>query len=215
MTEKPIIFSGPMVRAILDGRKTMTRRIVHRLRRFGVVTEFGTSDTKGYDWHFRDKRMHWNDLRHEELLTYLPYAPGDVLWVREGLKFNESDFVCYAADMSPVTALVPTGYTFTRNSMPSIFMPRWASRITLKVTAVKVHRLQEITEEDAKAEGVERLKSGRGYYSAKHGRAAVHFGVYHDYAAEAFADLWDSIHGPGAWDANPWCAAYSFERIAT
>lgn len=93
---------------------------------------------------------------------------------------------------------------------PAIHMPRWASRITLAVTDVRVQRLQDISEDDAKAEGVERLKSGRGYYSVEHGKAAVHFGVYHDYAKEAFAELWNSINGATSWEANPWVWAISF-----
>jgi len=92
MADRPILMSGPMVRALLDGRKTQTRRVITRLLRFGKITEFGPSDTRGYDWHFRDKRMLWNDLRHQELLPYCPYGqPGDRLWPSEHRFMRRAD----------------------------------------------------------------------------------------------------------------------------
>jgi hypothetical protein len=83
-------------------------------------------------------------------------------------------------------------------------MPRWASRITLKVTDVKVERLQDISEADAIAEGVECFDQGCSVEGLR--------GLY-DYPESAFAALWESINGEASWDANPWVVAYTFERI--
>jgi len=200
---KPIIFSGPMVRAILDGRKTQTRRVI-KPQPFGGIW-YRPYHHEPRNWQFATSK--------QGLITVYwtaPYAPGDLLWVRERLRATGNNQVVYDADDS----VHPDAEWVWKNwTLPSIHCPRGLSRIMLEVTAVKVQRLQDISEDDAKAEGVERLKSGRGYYSAKHGRGAVHFGVYHDYATEAFADLWETIHGPDAWDANPWVAAYSFRRV--
>lgn len=90
-------------------------------------------------------------------------------------------------------------------------MPRWASRLTLIVTDVRVQRLNSITEADAVAEGIERLKSGRGFYDPTVSKAAVRFGEWTSTARQGFQRLWNSIHGPEAWAANPWVAALTFE----
>lgn len=201
MADRPILFSGPMIRALLDGRKTQTRRVLTKLRRFGTVREFGPSDTVGYDWHFRDKDARWHDLRHPELLARLPYAVGDRLWVREkwsadsryaGLPVRDvGGPIWYWADGEP-----PCDVTLP---FPSIFMPRWASRLTLEVTDVLVQRLQEISEADARAEGA-------GDY--------LHPESPHGWR-EAFAGLWDSLNADRGygWDTNPWVAALSFSVV--
>jgi hypothetical protein len=195
MAERPILFSAPMVRAILDGRKTQTRRVI-----------------KPQPISIGDK-----------VVAVLKYRIRDRLWVREtwhpyGDDGKESlalaTSTCTGPEHVCFRATADEAQCATYHWRPSIHMPRWASRITLEITNVRVQRLQDISEKDAKAEGVERLKSGRGYYSIKHGRAAVHFGVYHDDAKEAFAELWDSINGAGAWDANPWVYALTFRRVA-
>ena len=183
-----------MVRALLDGRKTQTRRVLKPLPRRTI---------------FFDPKTAVLDQFQEP-----PYAPGDRLWVREAFSYELLDVdrngfmpPWYWADGNPESG------DFTRPK-PSIHMPRWASRLTLLVTDVRVQRLQEISDDDARAEGIEPLKSGRGYYdptvSHDQSRSIVRFGQYYSLATHAFSALWDSIHGPDAWDANPWVAAISF-----
>jgi len=254
MSERPIIFSAPMVRAILGGRKTQTRRVLRRPTDHfhATYTEACIDDAGALVWWDRSSMDNRRQGR-------LPFAVGDSLWVREACRAEElsrpqferpatakerallkrmtviecseddgADGVRYLADdawrkientpeageaWSALFHYRGRGKGRVGNTVPPIHMPRWASRITLRVTEVRVQRLQEISEEDAKAEGVESLKSGRGYYSVKYGKAAGHFGVYHDFAREAFEELWCSIHGPGSWDENPWVAAVTFERV--
>lgn len=183
MKMKPIIFSGPMVRAILDGNKTQTRRVVR-------------------DAHFCDDPFVVEGLYASDgcgTLVNARYNPGDILWVKEtwqphpeaGLSYPEGkipwDAICYAADFSAEE------YQDSKPWKPSIYMPRDAARIFLKVTSVRVERLQDISEEDAKAEGVT-LKFGHTY-------------------REAFEELWESINGKKhPWKSNPWVWVYEFER---
>lgn len=210
MTDHPIIFSGPMVRALLDGRKTQHREVLD-LRGFKGFTEFGPSNTRGYDWHFRDARMRWNDLRHGELLDRLPWTVGDRLWVRENVtRFDKGtcdQHVWYRAggneDWSKWTDLTEGEWPLPEGpaggapyNVPCIHMPRWASRLTLTVTEVRVERLQDISEEDAEAEGAEPV------LVPPDGGSWPHY--------EGFRELWRSIRGPDAWDANPWVAAITF-----
>lgn len=249
MSDKPILFSGPMVRAQLAEIKTQTRRMLS-LRGHRSFSEFGVSDTPGYDWHFRDSEMRWHDLRHTELLTRLRIAVGDRLWVKETWQAGGTDngpHIGYRADFDrwqpPFTGEdFGVGPSFDYDAFPTtswdrgfwlpdveangpwaspLHMPRWASRLTLHVTEVRVQRLQEISEEDARAEGIERSTAVPGNWRVycetpmpfsgaaptvlSHGRGVVTSDPRHSYAT-----LWDSINGPGSWDANPWVAAYTF-----
>lgn len=197
MTDRPIIFSAAMVRALLNGRKSQTRRVLKPLPR---RTVFFDPKTAGLG-QFQEP----------------PYAPGDRLYVREAFSYETLDVdrngfmpPWYWADGNPASG------DFTRPK-PSIHMPRWASRITLTVTEVRVQRLQEISEADAKAEGAgltpediadnERL---RGAVLLPHIDAI--YGDKRPYrtAVGNFASLWNSLHGPDAWGANPWVVAVSF-----
>jgi hypothetical protein len=228
MSDKPILFSAPMVRALLAGTKTQTRRGNHleRLRRFGPITEFGRSDTNGYDWHFRDKGMRWHDLRHAELLNALPWQTGDRLWVRESWNWTSikdlapgetigrtveecckanGGFACPCGDGIVYTATNANQHPEYGKALwkPSIHMPRWASRLTLTVTDVRVERLQDISREDAIAEGVQwqwRQRDEDGEYSVTGATNPV----------IAYRELWNAINGPGSWESNPWVAAYTF-----
>lgn len=210
MRERPILFSGPMVRALLDGNKTQTRRIMKPqpkvLKNGTWYAPYAAEPTK-WCYLLGDRQHGW---------AKCPYgSAGTELWVRE--TFAEvggcdPGLPVYRANYP---ACVPREYQNVPPAdevrwRPSIHMPRRLSRISLLITDVRVQRLQDISEEDAKAEGVEPLKSGRGYYSVEHGRVAVRFGIYHDFAKEAFAELWSHINGADSWDANPWVWAISF-----
>lgn len=207
MADKPIPFTAPMVCALLreiekpGTGKTQTRRRITRLRKFGTVTEFARSRTSGYyDWEFRDKRQRWHDITHHMLLAALPYQVGDRLYVREALERANGGAVGYPADRS---WLPNTPWIWERRSLPSIHMPRSLSRITLTVTDVRVLELNEITEADAKAEGVE----GSCWDDWRDYGGAPTF-------IPEFRALWNNLHGEGAWEREGLVAAYTFEVIA-
>lgn len=229
MADLPILFSAPMVRALIAGTKTQTRRTLGKLRRFGVIREFGISDTPGYAWHFRDKDGRWHDLRGGEILNFLPYKVGDRLYVREHWQADKCYDKVPPRDLEPGTRpfwfvagqLMDTGsQKFWSDKSGADFdgsavrgrhrqamhMPRWASRITLIVEGVKVERLQDISEEDAIAEGIERGSAFFKDYSGD-GSTTMMF------PSGSFMTLWESINGAGSWDANPFVVAYTFRRI--
>ena len=205
MKERPIILSGPMVRALLTGTKTQTRRVV-KLKPWEQIEE--RDDGTLWPWMYHEDRA-------DDYWLPCPYGqPGDRLWVREAWR------VVWSADDEPPRELdaayrfwyeadapLQDGYGKLR---PSIHMPRFASRLTLEVTSVRVERLQDISEADAIAEGVTpkwepgcsgRLMEALGGYSFRP-------------AASAYGDLWESIHGHGAWDANPFVWVVEFKRIS-
>ncbi len=188
MAEKPILFSGPMVRALLEGRKTMTRRVLKVPPDWKLDPAREAAAREGNYWFTPDPEERPGFLRIVPRLVV-----GDLLWVREAMKFDTDDFCCWAADMQRIPE-VPAGYKFTRSSMPSMFMPRWASRITLEVTAVKVERLQDINRGDAMEEGCPFPNMAKG-----------------DDPRQWFSTLWESINGEESWQANPWVAAFSFK----
>lgn len=217
MSERPIIFSAPMVRALLAGTKTQTRRLVgskapEGSTSAGVFSSSSEGVTNRWSWLSGDPR----DCDTWEFLGdfTLPFRPGDRLWVREGWR-TESD---YYNDLKPTElsgeerVLFDADADWSQNKSvgrrrASFHMPRWASRITLAVTDVRVERLQEISEADARAEGA-------SYHS---GGDVNHSGWRHDWkdvhadARSSFRRLWNSIHGQGAWEANPWVVALTFK----
>ncbi|MFB2706970.1 hypothetical protein [Marinobacter shengliensis] len=203
--EKPILFNDDMIRAILEGRKTQTRRIAKN-----VV----------FDSRFRSK---WKAVhKHTEVAIDTPPAMlGDVcpygqlsdrLWVREAHAFVPMP--AYRCSTGIYQKINPSDdyeacvyrENFDRARSfpwrPSIHMPRWASRITLEITGVRVERLQEISEEDARAEGVPGEKE-----------AAAAGLDWYDKPRRAFRFLWQSINGPDSWDANPWVWVVEFKRV--
>ncbi len=180
MTDRPIIFSAPMVRALLEGRKTQTRRMLNP-QPGGIKS----ARILGSGWALAPESnrcsVDWTPPR---------YAPGDRLYVREACHVDGRD-VNYRAD-APVGSEPPGPWR------PSIHMPRWASRLTLTVTDVRVQRLQDISAYDVQAEGACEL-------------ACVPPNDEDEAEAQAiFRDLWNSLHGPAAWDANPWVVALTF-----
>jgi hypothetical protein len=197
MANKPIMFSSQMVRALLDGRKTQTRRITK-------IQDDIHVDGKG-GWLYPG---------------FLPVSAGDRLWVREGwqtapayddLKPSEmagDESILYAADgVWESWGWGDLGCIDGGRKRPSMFMPRWASRLTLIATDVRVQRLQEISGEDCIAEGVT-CETCAATWSF--GRSACNQrGCFE--IRQNFRDLWNSLNGPDAWDANPWIARISFD----
>jgi len=214
MTERPIIFSAEMVRAILAGRKTQTRRVMK-------LTSLG---------HIKAPIMYG---RHKpdnpRALAACPYgAPGDTLWVREavahgeGLKYHvayKADSQCGAwgwdGDGNPLfcshghvlegdagRAVGNYGmHRYGKRWTPSIHMPRWASRITLRITDVRVERLQGVSHQDCVAEG------------CAGGHDSIPRYPYSATPREHFHHIWNTINGAGAWEANPWVWVVAFERV--
>ncbi len=235
MSIRPILFSGPMVRALLDGRKTQTRRAIS-FPGVDKVIDFVrvATDEKGrpvYEMKGANGRHLSRPAgNHFVDYHYSPnYAVDDLLYVREsflgpmayeanGYKLTEwgNKPFWYIADGTPSPKI---SWQFWPKARPSIHMPRWASRLTLKVTDVRVQRLRDIGEEDAKAEGVEtqeydgaddQFKGEIGYRDYRdHPHNVAPFCL----AETSFASLWNSINekrGFG-WDVNPWVVAVSFK----
>ncbi len=217
MREKPILFSAPMVRAILSGSKSQTRRI--------CKPQPVSVGSLGKRRVYRDEEFKraWETIKGTGECAQdrdCPYEPGDRLWVREAfmpcpLENPTTDpsmwSIAYASDAEQVERLAPAGYNpmlynYERWS-PSIHMPRWASRITLEITSVRVERLQDISEADAIAEGVTAVSSGGVTLFATTGVNCFQT------AKDAYAALWESINGPGSWDANPWVWVVEFRRV--
>ncbi len=203
MADRPILFSGPMVRALLAGRKTQTRRVAKFV------------EPNGDQFHVHNAHGGWfgPEGRVPEIgPDFAPFSVGDRLWVKETWRAGAS-----WDDKKPklIPIGVPVDYVATpRDGGPSgktrvsIFMPRWASRLTLTVTDVRVERLQDCSEEDAIAEGV--VDTGR-----RDGAPYPHFKlpdfpwIEHE-AVPIYSYLWEHLNGAGSWDANPWVVAVSF-----
>ena len=209
MRERPILFSAPMVKALLAGTKTQTRRIVKQQDCIHGPTASG-----GLFWIPEGMQGDPEPNCPTVLASSrCPYGqPGDRLWVKETWKADqiwdghrpldipEGEAVLYTAD-EHATRIVPFGWGRGR---PSIFMRRWMSRITLELTSVRVERLNAISEEDAQAEGVVGCARQNSYPRGCEGLPQ---------RAE-YAILWESINGSGSWAANPWVWVLSFRRVA-
>lgn len=249
MKERPILFSGPMVRAILEGRKTMTRR--------GNGLNEINSEPDFYDFFNikPDGRFVFSHAVDGELIKVkCPYGgPGDRLWVRETFTHRADDdgrvtnSIAYAADGEEIRAVDGDGFQKYRKDgseascwIPSIFMPRWASRIELEITGVRVERLNEISEQDAVKEGLKPVirekaftvvcRGGQTFEVSSLCRGGVPvvgensvFGeVTHIEpipekviltAREAFKTLWGNINGRESWAKNPWVWVVEFVRV--
>jgi len=228
--ERPILFSGPMVRAILDNRKTQTRRVVKppkdhcddgRPMLYDLSRAFADNGYLHVPFAHPGDGWQKQPIDDTRIRHYAPWDEGDLLWVRETWATSEDidgrPVMVYRAGGTRLigpdgesvhhgehrcTALVTTW-------RPSIYMPRWASRLTLEITAVRVERLKEISEADAIAEGI--VVSDKYAYSPS---GVARFRDY-DGARVSFAELWNAIYAKAdrGWDANPWVWVLAFRRI--
>lgn len=249
--ERPILFSAPMIHAILAGRKTVTRRVVtpqpslserdpqewfRQRGRAGMKTMFDSNVRCRKTRHIPTQELLSSETYYapvgEWLAELSPFKVGMQLWVRETAWYPSEitgQMWRDGADTWPkviYSADADTDGEWCREhgwkQKPSIFMPRWASRITLEITGVRAERLQDITEEDAKAEGVYPwigFLPNRSYDTAE--KAWCRRTKQIDPSAVSaspvglFAALWDVLNGPRGfgWDVNPWCWAISFRRF--
>ena len=211
MKERPILFSGPMVRAILDGTKRQTRRI--------VKPQPTTEPIDRSEWECGPRRnpcpphlfpFRRPDDEHSHYAYACPYGvPGDRLWVRERWaahdtlddlspqridEIDEDRNIWYAVDGDSGWGSLLADPSWRGRWRPSIHMPRWASRLSLRVTSVRAERVQDVTEADAMAMGE---RANEVAYSAR----------------EAYVDTFCSEHGSGSWDRNDWVWVFGAERI--
>lgn len=235
MTERPILFSGVMIRAILAGTKTQTGRIVKPQPEHAQIHEWKGEtlyDGECRYWCWRDQvwyeasvDCHGRDDVSPLLLPFAKWKVGDRLWVRETwarLKGN-GHRVVFRADADPPMTCGGTEPVRDMKWTPSIFMPRALSRITLEVTDVRVERLQSISEDDARAEGL-RCLSKDGGRTYKHG-IPDRDGLpgtdddgwpWHEWEVDpraAYRKLWESINGAESWVSNPWVWVLGFRRV--
>lgn len=238
MKERPILFSAPMVRALLDGSKTQTRRVMkyqpddhhwkifpeYELKRSQMVTIGGNVAVR-FSHHIphnpaADMEPRWNVCPYGE--------PSDRLWVREAHAFSVCDpegrhwtedpenwDVIYRADPNQPSGgwRDAEGNVIKAPWRPSTHMPRWASRIDLEITGVRVERLQDISEGDAIAEGLQLMTRPREWggdtlYSYEG------FGEWVSTARAAYRALWEQINGAGSWTINPWVWVVEFRQAA-
>lgn len=212
MKEHPILFSAQMVLAIMEGRKTQTRRVVKKQPNIDPQTgDFlftysdGTQEVSPIE--------HWIKIQKK---LHCPYGkPGDSLWVRETwAKQLDGNFI-YRADY-PEWQLADN--TATGHWKPSIFMPRSASRILLEITDIRIERLNDISETDSIAEGVEswietRWKSQPTHYKIYY-RGPGDESTHSSLAKFSYETLWQSINGPKSWDENPFVWVITFKNIS-
>ncbi|WP_336801743.1 hypothetical protein [Kaistia sp. MMO-174] len=237
MADLYIPFTGPMVRALLAGTKFQTRRPV---KPQPIVQANGAWRWEGRNGGFVGAMgTHVDDGFPQTAAIHARYQPGDRLWVREAWRVSKNYDALPPRDLPPrkMTVLFEAGGSIANQAdghwrpsdyepepkhagwvgryRPGMFLPRWASRLTLTVTDVRVERLQDISEEDAIAEGVERLHHGWFPYGISTFMTMVVKGrevpaqccrTAHD----SYLMLWNAINGPGAWEDNPWVAAYTF-----
>ncbi|HEJ7022435.1 TPA: hypothetical protein SMF52_003713 [Serratia marcescens] len=221
MKERPVIFNSEMVRAILNGRKTQTRRVINPQPTLSERTGFNWKGAAyGIGSTYRDTVRNFANC-----FKTCPFGQvGDRLWVRETfavlgnedgcpidwngnlIKGDEKQAAriykasCWQEPGNYGLWSIPDRETqYEGTWRPSIHMPRWASRIMLEITAVRVERLNDISEEDAKAEGV---------------KAGVCPGHEHMMHQVAFSELWQSIYGEESWRANPWVWVIEFKQVS-
>lgn len=226
MSDLPIIFSAPMIRGLIreaqepgciDG-KTMTRRLLYGLRKMSAMGKNGPTILHGYPLKTGFPANHSAD-EWFTLVGWHKVKAGDRLYVRETLKaklFDAGGMLANAVAYADDTLLSGGGCTalwsWSREILPSIHMPRAYSRLTLIVTAVKIERLQDITEADARAEGCGLYVPGHGWVTRDALRADPGYSNYLC-ARLGFQDIWQTLHGADSWDESPWVVAISFRPV--
>lgn len=218
MKERPILFSAPMVRTLLAGTKSQTRRLVKPQPpatggNGGVLQGIVPSLLVANRGQMFDVRY---ALDNPMAISCQYGAPGDQLWVREAWRAGAMNDLDAPRNLYARTTPIHHEADGPANDRLGFgkyrsgrFMPRWASRITLEMTGVRVERLQGISEEDAKAEGA------WGSDDSIVGKVAEHFGcdALSVHPSLAFRMLWEQINGPDSWAANPWVWVVEFKRI--
>ncbi|MFT1010982.1 hypothetical protein [Enterobacter hormaechei] len=214
MKERGMIFNGEMVRAIIDGRKIQTRRIM-KPQPANDIARGTFPNTEAYGLVSTMKHKFGSTTAH-----LCPFGqPGVRIWVRETFRvhsratdvatlvYKSSERQSWTEQTHRVPVSVCNKPAVIEKWTPSIHMPRWASRILLEITDVRVERLNSISEEEARSEGVGRLREGfwKNYQPGW---------TQHQISARgSFATLWDSIYGSGEWDRNPWVWVITFKCI--
>ncbi|HBQ7468902.1 TPA: hypothetical protein ACQ6JW_000592 [Klebsiella pneumoniae] len=226
MKERGMIFNGEMVRALLSGRKTQTRRIIKDCTvGRDQISKFIQIEKKFIGCYPEDVP--------ELIRECCPYGiPGDRIWVREAFRvhsratdvatlvYKASERNSWTEQTHRVPVAVCNKPATPEKWTPSLHMPRWASRILLEITDVRVERLNAISPEDAESEGLERTNfTGFGDEPGlpSYPEPDVYFDPlkkqWKEYPPEAFAGLWESIYGEGSWQANPWVWVIEFKRV--
>jgi hypothetical protein len=191
--ERPILFSTPMVKAILEGRKTVTRRVV-----------------KGRPLEWLQPCMFTPEFVADQGNNNCPYGqPGDILWVRETWcrdQENEGSFLYRASNPDAWDEGEPSSSPWK----PSIHMPRAACRLRLEILSITVEKLQDISEEDAIREGIEPQPA---FENIPQWKDYTNNGCTTGWPCVSFASLWQSINGKESWDANPFCWVINFRKL--
>ena len=202
--ERPILFSGPMVRAILEGRKTVTRRPVKRLALQWLEDGFEPGFVANPD------------------NAMCPYGqPGERLWVRETWARVGTTDPGYLTYRATYPRCLPAGWESVPADIrdagerwrPSIHMPRAACRILLEITAVRIERLQSITDQQAQAEGIERDAAMPTLWKRGPLHGDQNLVQVTNFPKLAFRSIWEAINGHESWAANPWVWVVEFKRV--
>ncbi|WP_374736278.1 morphogenetic protein [Klebsiella variicola] len=220
MKERGMIFNGEMVRAILDGRKTQTRRIMAP-QPTDDIERCIFPNPEAIGWKSSLRHKHGSTTAH-----FCHYGkPGDRIWVRETFQgplfdydlmdsyckdptpFEKPEFCVYKADGVPAPEFYDADDELHCCWRPSIHMPRWASRILLEITDVRVERLNSIHDVDAMREGIQNLTT------CSHADFGIPGVVNAQHPVRAFQLLWESIYGADSWRANPWVWVIEFKRV--
>ncbi|MDE8557004.1 hypothetical protein [Pantoea vagans] len=238
MRERPIIFNADMVRAVLDGRKTQTRRIVNGVPSSHDFHGWVLSSTSAKDEGKACWAIGKSPLLNKPIRVRCPFGEvGDRLWVREsfyehgrwqggGYDPEDSYFVSDKKVLYPADGIQRPAERKREDfwrSRPSIHMPRWASRITLEITGVRVERIQDINHDDSYAEGIHTEVWDQTVVAKNYRETDAffqfwsedmdHYVEMDELYCQSFGSLWQSIYGDDSWQANPWVWVIEFKRV--